>query len=146
MIDPALVIRQSDAWTWSLFPNQSYLGRVQFTLRRPCEGSLAQLTPNEIAEFHADLGLFEARLQEAFAPDRFNYVQLGNVWPQHHVHGIPRYAEPRQWNGCSVRDENWGGLPLPEPACPLGDEGVARMVPFMRELFTGSSAHVSGNH
>lgn len=135
MLDPALLLRETDTWTWSVFPNQSYLGRVQFTLKRHCEGSLAALTPEELGDLHDGLRLYESVLQRLFAPDRFNYVQLGNVWPQHHVHGIPRYAAPREWAGQSISDRNWGGLPLPEPDCPLGADSVARLAAHLRSLF-----------
>ncbi|MEQ8825879.1 MAG: hypothetical protein RIC14_16055 [Filomicrobium sp.] len=121
MVDPKYILKETAAWTWSLFPNQSYLGRMQLTLRRPCEGSLASLTGNEWLELQSCLKTFETVLTETFAPDRFNYVQLGNVWPQVHVHAIPRYQSAPQWQGISFPDQRWGDVPIPEPASPISE-------------------------
>lgn len=133
MIDPALVIRETGFWTWSLFPNQSYLGRVQFTLRRDCTGSLADLDDSEWTDLRAGLRAYEALAGEVFAPDRFNYVQLGNVWPQIHVHAIPRYREPRDWAGTNVTDTRWGDVPLPEPDNPLTTGQTAELASKLRD-------------
>lgn len=126
MIDPHLILKETSCWTWSLFPNQSYLGRLQLTLRRECHGSLASATDEEWADLRNSLRAYERVLSELFRPDRFNYVQLGNVWPQVHVHAIPRYAGERSWEGTAFSDVRWGDVPLPEPPSPLGPEATNR--------------------
>lgn len=128
MIDPELIVHETPFWTWSLFPNQSYLGRVQMTLRRQCHGSLADITDDEWLDLRASLRSYEDLMAGLFQPDRFNYVQLGNVWPHVHVHAIPRYATPRDWNAINFTDTRWGDLPLPEPASPIGNADLARLV------------------
>lgn len=138
MIDPKLILRETPFWKWSLFANQSYLGRVQMTLKRECRGSLADLTENEWADLGAGIKAYEALAAGHFQPDRFNYVQLGNVWPQVHVHAIPRYAAPRVWQGVTFTDPLWGELPLPEPASPLSERDLMSLVELMRGQKSGA--------
>jgi len=132
MIDPKLILRETPFWTWSLFPNQCYLGRVQMTLRRECHGSLADVTPEEWLDLRESIKAYEELAAKLFQPDRFNYVQLGNVWPQVHVHAIPRYATSRNWNGTEFSDRLWGELPLPEPASPVGEPEVLELIKMIR--------------
>jgi diadenosine tetraphosphate (Ap4A) HIT family hydrolase len=46
-----------------------------------------------------------------FRPDRFNYLQMGNALHHLHVHGIPRYATPREYGGRIWTDETFGHPP-----------------------------------
>ncbi len=134
MVAQELIIKQTDGWTWSAFPNQCYLGRVQFTLRRKCEGSLASLSQEEWSDLRVCLVEYEELIGKAFAPDRFNYVQLGNVWPQVHVHAIPRYQKPPTWNGIAFPDTRWGDVPLPEPDSPISEEQTLAFAAELRAM------------
>ena len=139
MIDEQLVLLETPSWTWSLFPNQSYLGRVQLTLRRQCDGSLARLTQEEWADLHLCLGTYERFLDTLFNPDRFNYEQLGNVWTQIHVHAIPRYSRSVIWQGITVDDSRWGDHPLPEPPTPLDEAATMQLAEKMRQELQNTS-------
>ncbi len=132
MINAKLVLLETPRWTWSLFPNQSYLGRVQLTLRRKCDGSLACLTDNEWRDLRCCITGYERLLAALFQPDRFNYEQLGNVWTQVHVHAIPRYSQPVIWQGIKVGDGRWGNHPLPEPPSPLDEAATEQLAGTMR--------------
>lgn len=136
MIDENLILKQSPGWTWSLFPNQSYLGRVQFTLRRECNGSLASVTEDEWNELRQGIQAYEATLRQLFQPDRFNYEQLGNVWHQVHVHAIPRYERFRNWNGVAFLDRRWGEHPLPELPSPIGEAETLELANVIKAAFT----------
>lgn len=134
MIDPRFILEESPFWTWSLFANQSYIGRVQMTLRRECHGSIADLTDEEWKDLRASIQAYEIRMTARFQPDRFNYVQLGNVWSQVHVHAIPRYAESRTWNGILFNDTRWGDVPLPEPASPISEDQALSLLEDLKYL------------
>jgi diadenosine tetraphosphate (Ap4A) HIT family hydrolase len=134
MIDPKLILLETPSWIWSLYPNQSYLGRVQLTLRRECQGSLASLTNDEWADLRNNLMRFEATIGRLFQPDRFNYEQLGNVWPQVHVHTIPRYRTSRRWQGLTFEDTRWGNLPLPEPEAPIDEAQTERLANELADI------------
>ncbi|MEM9029067.1 MAG: hypothetical protein AAGC70_11925 [Pseudomonadota bacterium] len=129
-----LRLRETALWSWSLYPNQCYLGRMQLTLRRPLEQSLAHLTDQEWQELHRTLSSYEGLLQDHFQPDRFNYKQLGNQWHQLHVHVVPRYADSRVWRGMEFVDHRFGDDPHPEFESPLNDEGTHALATWLRPL------------
>ncbi|MCH9807381.1 MAG: hypothetical protein K0U74_06600 [Alphaproteobacteria bacterium] len=132
MIDNKLILHETEFWTWSLFPNQSYLGRVQLTLRRECNGSLANVTDEEWNDLRGGIKVIERTVSGLFQPDRFNYQQLGNVWNQVHVHAIPRYERFRNWQGVAFLDRKWGDHPLPEPPSPIGELETLKLADLMR--------------
>ncbi len=136
MIDKNLILHETPSWTWSLFPNQSYLGRVQLTLRRECEGSLASLSDDEWSDLRSNIKAYEFAIAKLFEPDRFNYVQLGNVWHQVHVHAIPRYERFRNWQGIAFLDRRWGDTPLPELPSPIGDAQTLELADAIRPAIT----------
>jgi len=51
-------------------------------------------------------------MNEIFRPDRFNYWQMGNKVHYLHIHGFPRYAESRMFDGKEWIDEAWGKPPI----------------------------------
>lgn len=114
-----LELRHTQHWIWLLHENQSFLGRTVLRLKRPTEGSLVDLTTAEWASLRTELALFEHWLRGVFAPDRFNYAQLGNVYQQLHIHAVPRYRESRSWTGTEFPDLRWGRNWAPTPRSPI---------------------------
>jgi len=49
------------------------------------------------------------------------------VDPNVHFHVIPRYSEPRRWNGVEFPDAGWPGPPQLGAAIPLAPDQVATM-------------------
>ncbi len=49
---------------------------------------------------------------EAFKPDRFNYLQMGNALHHLHFHAIPRYATQRHFNKKEWNDITFGSPPV----------------------------------
>jgi diadenosine tetraphosphate (Ap4A) HIT family hydrolase len=88
-------------------------------LSRPEMLSLSQCTREEWISLHENIKAFEKLLLRLFSPDRFNYAQMGNVYPQLHVQAVPRYASKRAWKGKVFYDKNWGKNWAPTPASPL---------------------------
>jgi diadenosine tetraphosphate (Ap4A) HIT family hydrolase len=79
-------------------------------LTRRCE-AVPDLTPDEWTALHATIGRVSTALEQLFRPDRFNYSFLMNEDPQVHLHVIPRYRQPRTWNGLHFDDPHWGRAP-----------------------------------
>jgi len=107
-------IKRYAHWTLRVNENQAYLGRAIIWLKR--EGDmqrLSSLTEEERKElWDKVLPEYEAALQELFKPDHMNYTWLGNLFHEHkghgHMHLIPRYVSPREFEGMVFTDENWG--------------------------------------
>lgn len=114
-----LEIHRLGNWIWQVHENQYYLGRTILRLDRPENGSLSKCADGEWASLRENIRVCENLWGELFQPDRFNYSQLGNIYPQLHVHAVPRYASPREWRGCIFQDKNWGKNWAPTPRSPL---------------------------
>lgn len=132
-----LKLRETECWIWHLYPNQGYLGRVQFTLRRSCEGSLADLTAEEWEDLRNGIQTYETLARALFQPDRFNYKQLGNQWHQVHVHAIPRYADARNWQGAEFVDQRFGDDPHPDFPSPIGEAQTIALANWLRPHLNG---------
>ncbi len=106
-------------WVWQVHENQSYLGRLIFRLDRPEIGSLSHCTADEWISLRDNICAYEDFLTQLFAPDRFNYSQMGNVFSQLHVQAVPRYKSNRVWRQSVFCDNNWGKNWAPTPRSPL---------------------------
>lgn len=129
---PLLEVRSTTNWIWQIHENQAYLGRLVLRLKRPLIASLAQCTKQEWRDLHKQLLEYERVATELFRPDRFNYGQLGNVYPQLHVHAIPRYETPRQWRETRFLDQRWGENWSPSPNSPLSIEDTYEFARWMK--------------
>ncbi len=105
-----LEIARSEHWIWSVRPGQATLGAGVLSLKRFC-ASMSEATAEEVADLAAITKLIEARLGEAFAPDKMNYLMLMMVDAHLHFHVVPRYAEPRHFGGLEWVDGGWPALP-----------------------------------
>ncbi len=88
-------------------------------LGRPETRSLSHCTMDEWVSLHENIRAYENFVQELFSPDRFNYSQMGNAYPQLHVQAVPRYASDRACRGRIFQDKNWGSNWAPAPRSPL---------------------------
>ena len=73
--------------------------------------SFSQLGQESFTELHRVTGQLESALAKAFNYDKLNYLMLMMVDPDVHLHVIPRYAEPGDFNGVKFVDSGWSGAP-----------------------------------
>ena len=114
-----LEIHHLGNWIWQVHENQSYLGRTILRLRRGETGSLSCCTTDEWLSLHENIKVYESIVTALFSPDRLNYSQMGNVYPQLHVQAVPRYAADRIWRDTTFKDINWGRNWAPTRQSPL---------------------------
>jgi len=119
-----LQIFAKDHWIWQVHDNQCYLGRMIFVLDRPCKGDLSDLSLEELLSLMENIKLYKAFLSTLFSPDKWNFCQLGNEWPQLHIHVVPRYKSPRIWQNKLFIDKNWGKNYAPKWKSPLNNEEI----------------------
>lgn len=101
-------IRSFDHWAVYLHAESpSYLGRVYIWLLRE-EVDLMDITPEEQEELFAIGRQLKTVLKQLFQVDHFNWAALGNVAVHCHVHVIPRYKVPREFEGITFVDNRWG--------------------------------------
>jgi diadenosine tetraphosphate (Ap4A) HIT family hydrolase len=68
----------------------------------------SEINSEEYSELMVVMKEMEGALAKTFAPDRYNYLQLGNKDHNLHFHGVPRYASPRSFDGKELIDVNFG--------------------------------------
>jgi diadenosine tetraphosphate (Ap4A) HIT family hydrolase len=122
----------SGIWIWQVHENQYYLGRLIIRLSRVETKSLSECTEAEWNSLHENICRYEALMDRLFAPDRFNYGQLGNTYHQLHVHAVPRYASKRDWWGTTFDDKRWGDNWSPTPRSPLSLEKTYEFASWFR--------------
>ena len=107
VLDPGTVIDVGQVWTLAVNRNQNLLGKTLLVLNRECSDVL-DLTPIEWQRLHDEMTRVTSALAELFQPDQFNYSFLMNADAQVHLHVLPRYASPREWNGVTFVDSHFG--------------------------------------
>lgn len=88
-------------WTASVSTRQTTLGSAVIKANRSGVERISDLSDEELAELKTVMKEFEDMLEKnpLFHPDRFNYLQLGNLLKQLHFHVIPRYSSERVFAG-----------------------------------------------
>ena len=81
----------------------------------------------------------ESKLKTAFNYDKINYQMLRMYDPEIHFHIIPRYSEPRTFNGKEFLDQNWPGPFSLKNENDLKDGELLNLHNFLKELFGGKS-------
>lgn len=104
---PETVIEERPLWRLAVNRNQDLLGKSMVVLRRDCT-AVIDVLPSEWESLHAELRRLVPALRRIFQPDQFNFAFLMNLDAQVHLHVIPRYATPREWEGAVFNDVHWG--------------------------------------
>jgi diadenosine tetraphosphate (Ap4A) HIT family hydrolase len=110
---PGGVLNKYRYWTLEVSYRQHTLGCFIIFANRPVE-RISELEPTEFVELGVVMREIERALtaNPVFRPDRFNYWQMGNALHHLHFHGIPRYEQPRDFNGQTWGDMTWGSVPI----------------------------------
>jgi len=123
---PATLVREFDHWVVLLRPAQVTLGSL--VLAAKSDATAYGALPREAFAELADIVAAIERSLAAFTSyERINYLMLMMVDPNVHFHVIPRYSEPRRWNGVEFPDAGWPGPPQLGAAIPLAPDQVAAM-------------------
>ena len=121
---PATLVREFEHWLVLLRPAQVTLGSL--VLAAKSEASAYGALPRAAFAEQADaVAAIEAALARFVAYERINYLMLMMVDPNVHFHVIPRYAEPRHWDGIDLPDAGWPGPPHLGSAVSLTPEQLA---------------------
>jgi len=103
---PTSLLREYRSWVVLLRPAQPTLGCLVLACKEEVN-SLGAVSGAGYAELASATAGLEGALQRAFRFDKVNYLALMMVDPHVHFHVIPRYAEPRDFEGVSCRDAAW---------------------------------------
>ncbi len=104
-----LLLKSYKHWDVYLHENQCYLGRVFVLLKDGKNVEDFLDIEGEVREEFFIIGeKVKSALSSLFKPDKMNYAALSNTSPEIHVHIVPRYKEPREFEGVVITDTRWG--------------------------------------
>ncbi len=127
------LIKDYDYWSVNIHPNQAYLGRCVIWCKRADALDLTDATREEGDELFLILKSLRKALVKAFRPDWFNYGFLGNETKHLHGHCIPRYAQPRMFDGVQFADVNFGHLYNPITKIKISDSTANKIIEKIKE-------------
>ena len=131
---PATLLKEFDHWVILLRPAQVTLGSLVLAAKSDATayGGLAR---EAFAEQAIVIASIEAALKAFCQYERINYLMLMMVDPNVHFHVIPRYEEPRTWNGRTFEDIGWPGQPRLDAATQLSDEDIRQLAAELSNTF-----------
>ncbi|MFL6742876.1 MAG: HIT family protein [Sphingomicrobium sp.] len=132
---PRTLLKELRHWVVLLRPAQVTLGSLVLAARSDARAYSA-LPREAFAEQAEAVALIERALAGLVAYERLNYLMLMMVDPNVHFHVIPRYSEPRAWNGVEFPDAGWPGAPDLSNAIRLSDDQIAALVARFLDNFS----------
>jgi diadenosine tetraphosphate (Ap4A) HIT family hydrolase len=123
---PTTLVREFEHWLVLARPSQVTLGSLVLAAK---SGATAyrDLPAAAFTEQAAVVAAIESGLAAFCRYERINYLMLMMVDPHVHFHVIPRYSEPREWNGLPFADAGWPGPPDLKSAAALSAEQIAAL-------------------
>jgi diadenosine tetraphosphate (Ap4A) HIT family hydrolase len=123
---PATLLKELRHWLVLLRPAQPTLGSLVLAAKNDAT-AYGKLPLEAFAEQAAAIAVIESALSAFVGYERINYLMLMMVDRNVHFHVIPRYSEPRDWNGISFPDAGWPGPPLLGSAFQLSVEQIGQL-------------------
>ena len=107
---PASLLHEYRRWVVLLRPAQPTLGSLVLACKEDAT-SLGSVSSAAYAELSTAIADLERVLRQAFDFRKINYLALMMVDPHVHFHVIPRYSEPRDFEGARCADAAWPKAP-----------------------------------
>jgi len=123
---PATLLRELEHWVILLRPEQVTFSSLVFAAKSAATAYSA-LPRAAFAEQGEAVALIERALAEVSRYEKINYLMLMMVDPNVHFHVLPRYSEPRSWDGVEFRDAGWPGAPQLGSGITLTADQIARL-------------------
>jgi len=131
---PESLLDRLEHWLVLLRPKQPTLGSLVLVCTDPA-ARFGEIGAESSAELRVAADRIERALGAAFGHDKINYLMLMMVDPDVHFHVLPRYAEPRDFDGGRFEDARWPGPPDVTAALELSDAQQRALAARLREAF-----------
>ena len=131
---PATLLVELDHWAILLRREQVTLGSLVLAAKSDAV-RYSELPPEAFAEQGKAVPRIERTLASFVGFEKINYLMLMMVDPNPHFHVIPRYSEPRNWNGIEFPDLGWPKSPRLDAAVTLDETQIARLVADLSDNF-----------
>lgn len=123
---PSSLLHEYRSWVVLLRPAQPTLGSLVLACKEDAT-SLGSVSSAAYAELSTAIADLERALRQAFDFRKINYLALMMVDPHVHFHVIPRYAEPREFDGVRCEDAAWPKPPDLSRTLPLSGAQLAAL-------------------
>ena len=131
---PATLLKEFEHWVVLLRPAQVTLGSL--ILAAKSDATAYSKLPRAAFDEQADaVATIERALTRLVDYERINYLMLMMIDPNVHFHVIPRYSQPRSWDGLDFPDEGWPGPPKLEGAIKLDEARLRQLVAGLMSIF-----------
>lgn len=102
-------VKKYDHWDLQLFGDSQYfIGRSVIVFRDAHIEDICDATDAALLELlNHIIPDLKGALESLFSPDLYNYASLGNDARHLHIHVIPRYKTPVQFDKRTFEDEFW---------------------------------------
>ena len=124
---PDTLLEEFEHWVVLLRPAQVTLGSLVLAAKSDAT-AFSDLPDEAFAEQAVAVRSIETALRSFCDYERINYLMLMMVDPNVHFHVIPRYSEPRSWDGVAFPDVGWPGPPRLDTAVKLNPDQLGRLV------------------
>jgi len=131
---PATLLVELEHWAILLRREQVTLGSLVLAARSDAT-RYSELPAQAFTEQGEAVRRIERALGHFVAFEKINYLMLMMVDPNPHFHVIPRYSEPRNWNGIEFPDLGWPKAPKLDAAVTLDETRIARLVADLSDNF-----------
>ena len=131
---PASLVREYDRWVVLLRPAQVTLGALVLAAKSDAQ-AYSRLEPAAFAEQARIVADIERALGQFCAYEKINYLMLMMVDREVHFHVIPRYSEPRSFDGIDFPDHGWPAIPDLGQAPALAAGVVGRICKQLVTIF-----------
>ncbi|HEY3450664.1 MAG TPA: hypothetical protein VGK67_30185 [Myxococcales bacterium] len=129
---PANVLCEYQHWTVLLRGVQNTAGCLILACNEEA-AAVPEVSAAAWAEFPRVTADLESTLKAAFHFDKINYLLLMMVDKHVHFHVLPRYAEPRTFEGVEFKDAGWPRAPALGEAAKVPDEVFAKLRTHLKE-------------
>jgi diadenosine tetraphosphate (Ap4A) HIT family hydrolase len=133
---PETLVGDYRHWAVLLRPAQVTLGSLVLCARSDAT-SFGALEPDAFSELAEIVPAIERALKSFCDYERINYLMLMMVDPNAHFHVIPRYSEPRDFNGTAFPDTGWPGPPDLKAATALDTTALSHLRYVLAEKISG---------
>ena len=123
---PRTLLKEFDHWLVLARPAQVTLGSLVLAARSKAT-AYCDLSRDAFSNQADAISYVEKLLARFVNYERINYLMLMMVDPNVHFHVIPRYSQPRTWNGLDFPDAGWPGPPQLGSAIALSAEQLRAM-------------------
>lgn len=124
---PSTLVKEFDHWLILLRPAQVTLGSLVLAAKGAVT-AYADLSREAFTEQADAIAAIERGLTSFPGYERINYLMLMMVDPHVHFHVIPRYSQPRSWQGVDFPDVGWPGPPRLDSAAKLDPQQLPMLV------------------